>query len=72
MLGDCYASAVVEHLSKKELMALDAAILYTDSPATPNSHSLPAESEFLGKTSLANAVIVEMNNPIRMNGSLKK
>ncbi|XP_034945744.1 excitatory amino acid transporter [Chelonus insularis] len=25
MLGDCYAAAVVEHLSKKELMALDAA-----------------------------------------------
>ncbi|CAH2077045.1 unnamed protein product, partial [Iphiclides podalirius] len=26
MLGDCYAAAVVEHLSKKELMACDAAI----------------------------------------------
>lgn len=25
MLGDCYAAAVVEHLSRKELMALDAA-----------------------------------------------
>jgi solute carrier family 1 (high affinity glutamate transporter) protein 2 len=25
MLGDCYAAAIVEHLSKKELMALDAA-----------------------------------------------
>lgn len=25
MLGDCYAAAVVEQLSKKELMALDAA-----------------------------------------------
>lgn len=25
MLGDCYASAVVEELSKKELMALDMA-----------------------------------------------
>lgn len=28
MLGDCYAAAVVEELSRKELMALDAAILY--------------------------------------------
>lgn len=25
MLGDCYAAAVVEELSRKELMALDAA-----------------------------------------------
>lgn len=36
MLGDCYAAAVVEHLSKKELMALDA--LYQDTPNTPNGH----------------------------------
>lgn len=28
MLGDCYAAAVVEELSRKELMALDAAVLY--------------------------------------------
>lgn len=28
MLGDCYAAAVVEQLSKKELMALDAAVIY--------------------------------------------
>ncbi|CAK1600648.1 unnamed protein product, partial [Parnassius mnemosyne] len=26
MLGDCYAAAIVEHLSKKELMACDAAL----------------------------------------------
>ncbi|XP_024947282.1 excitatory amino acid transporter isoform X2 [Cephus cinctus] len=31
MLGDCYAAAVVEHLSKKELMALDAAAYQSDS-----------------------------------------
>lgn len=28
MLGDCYTAAVVEELSRKELMALDAAVLY--------------------------------------------
>lgn len=38
MLGDCYAAAVVEQLSKKELMALDAAILYQDTPVTPNGN----------------------------------
>jgi hypothetical protein len=26
MLGDCYAAAIVEHLSKEQLMAADAAI----------------------------------------------
>lgn len=72
MLGDCYASAVVEHLSKKELMALDAAVLYTDTPATPNSHSMPIGSEFTEKSALADTVIVDMNIPVRMNGSVAK
>ena len=31
MLGDCYCAAVVEHLSKKELMACDAINLCQDS-----------------------------------------
>jgi hypothetical protein len=26
MLGDCYAAAIVEHLSKEQLMAADAAM----------------------------------------------
>jgi Na+/H+-dicarboxylate symporter len=26
MLGDCYAAAIVEHLSKEQLVAADAAI----------------------------------------------
>lgn len=31
MLGDCYCAAIVEHLSKKELMACDAVNLCQDS-----------------------------------------
>ncbi|XP_043644957.1 excitatory amino acid transporter isoform X2 [Drosophila teissieri] len=40
MLGDCYTAAVVEELSRKELMALDAAsVNYQDMAAgTPNGH----------------------------------
>ncbi|XP_016944971.2 excitatory amino acid transporter isoform X2 [Drosophila suzukii] len=40
MLGDCYTAAIVEELSRKELMALDAAsVNYQDMPAgTPNGH----------------------------------
>lgn len=49
MLGDCYAAAVVEQLSKKELMALDAAILYQDTPVTPNGNG------HNGLTTLTNA-----------------
>lgn len=30
MLGDCYCAAVVEHLSRKELMACDAINFYQD------------------------------------------
>jgi len=26
MLGDCYAAAIVEHLSKEQLMTVDAAV----------------------------------------------
>lgn len=38
MLGDCYAAAVVEALSRKELMALDAAaILYQVMAIKPNN-----------------------------------
>lgn len=60
MLGDCYAAAVVEQLSKKELMALDAAVLYQDTPVTPSGPE---------------SVIVEMNNTnngIVHNSSAKK
>ncbi|TMW54263.1 hypothetical protein DOY81_000686 [Sarcophaga bullata] len=47
MLGDCYAAAVVEELSRKELMALDAAVLYQEIPiSTPNGHvSLEGQTE---------------------------
>lgn len=34
MLGDCYAAAIVEQLSRKELMALDALHVETPRPST--------------------------------------
>lgn len=55
MLGDCYAAAVVEQLSKKELMALDA--LYQDSPTTPNGH-IPSSP--LSETNSKNSATLEM------------
>lgn len=42
MLGDCYAAAVVEHLSKKELMACDAAAL---EPIISNGHIATPNTE---------------------------
>ncbi|XP_017855336.1 excitatory amino acid transporter isoform X1 [Drosophila busckii] len=68
MLGDCYAAAVVEELSRKELMALDAAAVnYQDMPAgTPNGHHgglLEGQTELAssGKCSLSDAVVVDMS-----------
>ncbi|XP_023170421.1 excitatory amino acid transporter isoform X1 [Drosophila hydei] len=68
MLGDCYAAAVVEELSRKELMALDAAAVnYQDLPAgTPNGHHVgllegQTELESPGKCQLNDSVVVDMN-----------
>lgn len=65
MLGDCYASAVVEELSKNELMALDAA--YQGTPVTSTHRHIIAN----GQTDINNpkcikpeTVIVEMNSSV--------
>lgn len=39
MLGDCYCAAVVEHLSRKELMACDAINFYQDTSSRQVSTS---------------------------------
>lgn len=71
MLGDCYAAAVVEELSKKELMALDAAVLYQDTPVTPNGHIVTnGQNDLDRKSSLPDTVIVEMGNNGVPNGLL--
>ncbi|XP_065357744.1 excitatory amino acid transporter isoform X1 [Calliphora vicina] len=63
MLGDCYTAAVVEELSRKELMALDAAVLYQEIPiSTPNGHvSLEGQTELDSNCTIPDAVIVDMN-----------
>lgn len=73
MLGDCYAAAVVEKLSKKELMALDASALYQDhSPVTSNGHNiLIINGQNDRRDSMNDSVIVEMN-PSPRNGIIKK
>ncbi|XP_055386681.1 excitatory amino acid transporter isoform X2 [Condylostylus longicornis] len=70
MLGDCYAAAIVEQLSKKELMALDAAVLYQDSGAvtTPNGHIHMDQSELERRLSISNSVIVDIPNGTAANG----
>ncbi|KAH8266474.1 hypothetical protein KR044_002297, partial [Drosophila immigrans] len=68
MLGDCYAAAVVEELSRKELMALDAAAVnYQDLNAgTPNGHhggllEGQTELEASNKSVMSDAVVVDMS-----------
>ncbi|XP_034101046.1 excitatory amino acid transporter isoform X1 [Drosophila albomicans] len=68
MLGDCYAAAVVEELSRKELMALDAAAVnYQDlTVGTPNGHhggllEGQTELEASSKSVMSDAVVVDMS-----------
>ncbi|KAK0094346.1 hypothetical protein PV326_011172 [Microctonus aethiopoides] len=65
MLGDCYAAAVVEHLSKKELMALDAAAYQSETvlPTTIANGCLSAN-----RVPDPDTVVVEMQDDTRISG----
>ncbi|XP_044012769.1 excitatory amino acid transporter [Aphidius gifuensis] len=68
MLGDCYTAAVVEHLSKKELMALDAAAYQSESvlPTTIANGCISAN-----RVPDPDTVIVEMQDDTRITGIAK-
>ncbi|KAJ0175825.1 hypothetical protein K1T71_008984 [Dendrolimus kikuchii] len=57
MLGDCYAAAVVEHLSKNELMACDAVSPEATNALTPTSEADIATSGI----SITSDVIIDIN-----------
>ncbi|XP_012253588.2 excitatory amino acid transporter isoform X1 [Athalia rosae] len=65
MLGDCYAAAVVEQLSKKELMAVDAAAYQSDTvlPTTIANGCISAS-----RVPDPDTVIVEMQDESKING----
>lgn len=42
MLGDCYAAAIVEQLSRKELTALDA--IYQESPRSSTNRNIVGQT----------------------------
>lgn len=70
MLGDCYACAVVEQLSRKELMALDAAALYHDTSIASNGQLSPSAQSSQHNEPHANvANNVELGNAGYMDGS---
>lgn len=60
MLGDCYTAAVVEKLSKRELMALDVAA----QDSTANSHIQTNGQIGNGQIGKPEVIVVEMNNSI--------
>ncbi|KMR05172.1 excitatory amino acid transporter [Lasius niger] len=68
MLGDCYAAAVVEQLSKKELMALDAAAYQSETvlPTTIANGCLSAN-----RVPDPDTVVVEMQDDARIAGIAK-
>ncbi|XP_008217902.1 excitatory amino acid transporter isoform X1 [Nasonia vitripennis] len=65
MLGDCYAAAVVEHLSKKELMALDAAAYQSETilPTTIANGCISAN-----RVPDPDTVVVEMQDETKIPG----
>ncbi|OXU20632.1 hypothetical protein TSAR_001919 [Trichomalopsis sarcophagae] len=68
MLGDCYAAAVVEHLSKKELMALDAAAYQSETilPTTIANGCISAN-----RVPDPDTVVVEMQDETKIPGIAK-
>ncbi|CAD6220369.1 GSCOCG00005023001-RA-CDS [Cotesia congregata] len=64
MLGDCYAAAVVEQLSKKELMALDAAAYQSETvlPTTIANGCLSAN-----RVPDPDTIVVEMQDDTRIS-----
>lgn len=70
MLGDCYAAAVVEQLSRKELMALDAAALYHDTSMQSNGQQSPsAQSSQHNEPHMNDTSNVELGNAGYMGGN---
>ncbi|CAL7934650.1 unnamed protein product [Xylocopa violacea] len=65
MLGDCYAAAVVEQLSKKELMALDAAAYQSETvlPTTIANGCISAN-----RVPDPDTIVVEMQDDSRIAG----
>ncbi|XP_076296288.1 excitatory amino acid transporter 2 isoform X1 [Lasioglossum baleicum] len=68
MLGDCYAAAVVEQLSKKELMALDAAAYQSETvlPTTIANGCISAN-----RVPDPDTIVVEMQDDSRIAGIAK-
>lgn len=68
MLGDCYAAAVVEQLSKKELMALDAAAYQSE---TVLSTTIANGCLTANRVPDPDTVVVEMQDDARITGIAK-
>ncbi|XP_049868363.1 excitatory amino acid transporter 3 isoform X2 [Pectinophora gossypiella] len=63
MLGDCYAAAVVEHLSKNELMACDAASMEStvSVPTAPTPHTEEAAVTPGKKSIISEQIAIDMH-----------
>ncbi|XP_069704267.1 excitatory amino acid transporter-like isoform X2 [Periplaneta americana] len=72
MLGDCYAAAIVEHLSKEQLMAADAAVYEQEQMAAANGHFLPMQYDDSSEPLEPQSVVVEMQSSVLTNGAARK
>lgn len=72
MLGDCYAAAIVEHLSKEQLMATDAAVYEEEQMAASSRRIPPMHNNASSEHLLPQAVAEEMQATVLTSGTLKK
>lgn len=78
MLGDCYTAAIVEELSRKELMALDAAILYQvihkffNSPKEHPQYPVPYQPFDTRKKTRLSIYFLMISNEQKINRNFSK
>lgn len=72
MLGDCYCAAVVEHLSRKELMACDAINFYQDITPGQTSSAVQRPEMIVVSLSEKNNNKVDSSSGATTRGAEKK
>ncbi|KDR21109.1 excitatory amino acid transporter-like isoform X2 [Zootermopsis nevadensis] len=71
MLGDCYAAAIVEHLSKEQLTAADAVIYQEVQMAASNRHNPEMQCNASSEPSETQDVVLEIETTVPTNGAVK-
>ncbi|KAJ9598421.1 hypothetical protein L9F63_010896, partial [Diploptera punctata] len=69
MLGDCYAAAVVEHLSKQQLLSADSEFYQEDHVETSKASYLPTQYNGSTESSAPQSVVVDLQTSVITNAA---